>query len=75
MTDTSDNSLAKVQDVAKFLNLSRTKVYELMNVGLLPYVRLGYARRVSWSDVRALVERSRVGLVAEVSEHSGAGKS
>jgi len=69
MTETTDGCLAKVQDVAKYLNLSRTKVYELMNVGLLPYVRLGFARRVRWDDVRALVERNRVGLSTDDREH------
>lgn len=52
--------LRPVQDVAKFLSVSRSKVYQLMESGKLPYVKLGKSRRVRWSDVIRLVESNLI---------------
>jgi excisionase family DNA binding protein len=52
--------LATVSEVASYLSLSRGKVYQMMDVGDLPYVKLGRCRRIAWSDVEALVANSRV---------------
>lgn len=54
-------ALARVPEVAKYLSLSRSKIYQLMESGSLPYVRFGRCRRIRWSDVQALVEQSRIG--------------
>ena len=54
-------SLATVAAVAKHLSLSRSKLYQLMDSGRLPYVKLGRCRRIRWSDVEALVQQSIVG--------------
>jgi excisionase family DNA binding protein len=62
-------SLARVPEVARFLSLSRSKVYAMMDAGELKYVKLGKSRRLRWSDVMALVEANTV------SGASGAGCS
>jgi len=48
--------LRPVREVARFLAISRSKVYQLMETGELPYVKLGKSRRVRWSDVLKLVD-------------------
>lgn len=58
---TEDRPLGTVPQVAEFLSLSRSKVYDLMDSGTLQYVKLGKSRRVRWSDVMRLVEKSVVG--------------
>jgi excisionase family DNA binding protein len=52
--------LRPVQAVAQFLAISRSKVYQLMDSGDLPYVKLGKSRRVRWTDVLQLVEDNTV---------------
>jgi len=52
--------LQPVRAVAEFLAISRSKVYQLMETGELPYVKLGKSRRVRWSDVIALVDQNVV---------------
>ncbi|MGE3703512.1 MAG: helix-turn-helix domain-containing protein [Hyphomicrobiaceae bacterium] len=54
MVDSS--GLRPVAVVAKFLAISRSKVYQLMDQGDLPYVKLGKSRRVRWADVLKLVD-------------------
>lgn len=53
--------LRPVHAVAKFLAISRSKVYQLMDSGELPYVKLGKSRRVRWSDVQKLIDKNVVG--------------
>ncbi len=48
--------LYKVEDVARQLSLSRTKVYELIRSGALPSLRIDGARRVRGRDVLAFVD-------------------
>jgi excisionase family DNA binding protein len=60
-TGLDHSGLRSVRTVAEFLAISRSKVYQLMESGQLPYVKLGKSRRVRWSDVLALVERHTVG--------------
>jgi excisionase family DNA binding protein len=59
-TNTS-RPLATVPEVAAHLALSRSKVYQLMDGGHLPYVKLGKCRRVRWEDVESLITQSRIG--------------
>jgi excisionase family DNA binding protein len=54
-------SLATVSAVAAHLCLSRSKIYQLMHSGRLPYVKLGRCRRIHWNDVEALIAESRIG--------------
>ena len=53
--------LATVPEVAAYLSLSRSKVYQLMDDGALPHVKLGRCRRIRWADVDALIEQNRIG--------------
>lgn len=46
-------------EAAEALRVSRSKVYELMNRGEIPYVRVGKARRVPVEALRQLI-RTRV---------------
>lgn len=62
-TDQADERLDRVDDVARFLSLSRSMVYLLMENGALPYVKFGRARRVPHRAVIALAAR---GLPQEV---------
>ena len=41
-----DLALVRVRDVAAFLALSRSKVYELMGDGTLPFRKIGKSRRI-----------------------------
>lgn len=56
----ANDGLQPIHIVAKFLALSRSKVYQLMESGQLPYVKLGKSRRVRWSDVLKLIEQNVV---------------
>ena len=53
--------LCTVVDVAEFLSLRRSKIYNLMDSGLLRYVKLGKSRRIQWADVLKLVDQSTIG--------------
>jgi excisionase family DNA binding protein len=52
--------LVDVKEAAKFLALSRSKVYGLMEQGELPFAKIGKSRRV---PRKALVELARKCLV------------
>jgi excisionase family DNA binding protein len=49
--------LARVEDASRFLALSRSAVYKLMDRGELPFLKIGKARRIAWSALRDLVAR------------------
>lgn len=51
-----DRLLYRVGEVAEFLSVSRSKVYELMYSGRLPSVRIDGSRRVRGTDLRSFVE-------------------
>jgi excisionase family DNA binding protein len=44
------------------LSLSRSKIYQLMDRGELPYVKLGKSRRVPLEAVERLVSQHMVGV-------------
>ena len=54
-------ALATVPEVADYLAVSRSKLYQMMDSGLLPYVKLGRCRRIRWADVESMLDQSRVG--------------
>lgn len=56
--------LCKVTEVARRLSVSRAFIYQLMDRGLLPYVKLGAARRIRAEDVEQLVTRNTIGDAA-----------
>lgn len=51
-----DRLLYRVKEVAEFLNVSRSKVYELLASGSLPSVKIDRTRLVRGSDLRLYVE-------------------
>ena len=53
--------LKRVAEAAEWLSVSRSKVYQLMDSQLLPYVKLGRSRRLRLEDLEKLVERNIVG--------------
>ena len=57
MQETTQPLLLTVPQVAKLLNLGRTKVYELIGTKQLPVVRFGRAVRVSSASLQRWVER------------------
>jgi excisionase family DNA binding protein len=54
-----DRLLYRVTEVTVFLNLSRSKVYELLASGELPSVKIDHTRLVRRSDFRDYVESLR----------------
>ena len=50
-----------VRNVARFLGVSRSLVYELMGWGELPWVKLGRARRIPRRAVVDLAARRLIG--------------
>jgi excisionase family DNA binding protein len=58
--DKTDDGLHTVASVAKFLCLSRSKVYAMMDRGELAFVKFGKSRRVRWSDVLRLIDQNTV---------------
>lgn len=57
MQETTQPLLLTVPQVAKLLNLGRTKVYELIGAKQLPVVRFGRAVRVSSASLQRWVEQ------------------
>ena len=55
-----DASLHTVPDVARYLKMSRSMIYLLMERGELPYVKIGRTRRVRAEDVKKLVQQNFV---------------
>lgn len=49
------DGLERVSDTARFLCISRSQVYKLINMGVLPSVRIGKSRRIPIRAVRELV--------------------
>lgn len=55
------NASTTVVEAVKYTGLSKSKVYQMMDAGELPYIRFGRARRIRWSDLDALIESRLVG--------------
>ena len=55
----AEKLLDRAQEAADCLGLSRSKVYELIQAGVLPAVRVDGCRRVRRDDLRAFVESLR----------------
>ena len=51
-----DRLLYRVPEVARLLSLSRSKVYVLIQSGVLPSVRIDGSRRVRGEDVRRFID-------------------
>ena len=57
MQETIQPMLLNVAQVAKLLNLGRTKVYDLISTKQLPVIRFGRAVRVSSASLQRWVEQ------------------
>jgi excisionase family DNA binding protein len=57
MRDTDE--LLTVDQVADILKLGRTKLYEIMDRGDLPSIRIGRSRRILRSDLNCYIARLR----------------
>jgi excisionase family DNA binding protein len=54
---TSIESLYKASQVAQLLNISRSMVYKLMDMGYLPTIRIGSIVRVRQCDLDEFIQR------------------
>jgi len=61
MTDT----IYTIPEVARFLKVSRSKVYGLVQQGLIPYVRIGKNVRITGRDLQAWLDKNSVGRLQE----------
>jgi excisionase family DNA binding protein len=52
--------LLRVSAVARRLSVSRSNVYQIMDRGDLPYVKIGKCRRVRPEDLARLIEEGTV---------------
>lgn len=55
-----ERSLLTVKEVAEILSMSRSAIYNLMESGVLPYVKIGRTRRLRLNDVRKAIEQHTV---------------
>jgi excisionase family DNA binding protein len=60
VAEKSRQPLATVPEVAAFMNMSRAKIYSLMEQGELRFLKIGKSRRLYWEDVEELLKRSLV---------------
>jgi excisionase family DNA binding protein len=51
------SGLARVDEAAEFLAVSRAHLYSLMDSGTLKYVKLGRSRRIPWRALEELAAR------------------
>lgn len=56
--------LLKVSTAAEMLDVSRAHLYNLINSGVLPVVRLGRSVRIDPEDLNALIKRAKTGEIA-----------
>lgn len=56
--------LRTVAEVAECLRLSRATIYNLMDAGELPFVKIGKSRRIRWVDVEKMIEQNTHGGAA-----------
>ncbi len=57
MTDT----IYTIPEVARFLKISKSKVYGLVQQGLIPHVRIGKNVRIKDRDLQAWLDMNSVG--------------
>ncbi len=55
-----DSKLYRIRDVAAYLSLSRSKVYELVRTGQMASIKIDGARRVRGRDVFAFIDAHAV---------------
>jgi excisionase family DNA binding protein len=57
------DGLCSIEEARRFLGVSRSKIYELMEAGDLEYAKIGRNRKIPWAAVKALAARSLVGVI------------
>ena len=50
--------LLRGNEVARLLNISRSRAYNLMQTGVIPTVHIGKSRRVRLKDLEAYIEKN-----------------
>lgn len=60
-TEMVADGLVRMPEAEKFLGLSRSKLYELMEQGTLPYVKIGRSRRIPRKALSELAASNLVG--------------
>lgn len=55
-TNSTEQLLYSVQDVAALLSMSPSNIYRLVNAGTIPIIRLGKSIRIKRDDLEAWVE-------------------
>jgi excisionase family DNA binding protein len=58
---TLEKGLITVVEAAKFLSLSRSTIYNLMDSGRLRYVKIGGSRRIPWQCCLELIQSHLIG--------------
>lgn len=58
--------LLRISEAALFLAVSRSSIYQLMEHGQLPYVKVGRARRVRQQDLDQFVLARLIGARIEI---------
>jgi excisionase family DNA binding protein len=53
----ANRGLLRVEEVARWLGVGRTKAYELVHKGRLPSVTIGRSRRIAVSALEAFIEQ------------------
>jgi excisionase family DNA binding protein len=53
--------LASVDEATKYLSISRSALYSLMDRGELPYIKLGKSRRISWAALHEMIAKHTIG--------------
>ena len=51
--------LVRVKDAARLLGLGPSKVYELLDAGDIPWVKVGSARCIALDDLRAWIDKHK----------------
>lgn len=57
-----EESFLTVDEVARKLNMSRSYIYKLFRLGMLPFVELGRHRRVDPVDFYKFIEKQKKGI-------------
>ena len=57
MDQSSISLLLTIAEVAQFLRISRSRVYELLSAGVLRSVKIGSSRRIPRAEVEQFVAR------------------
>jgi len=55
--------LARIDEGCRFLGISRAKLYEIMDRGELPYVKIGRSRRLPRQALKEFAARRLIGAV------------